>query len=167
MMNQKLTKQELLKAEGVGWKQFAKDNIAKRKNTIVALNNSSDDKSTISRKSTNIDIIRNVKPKEDIRTSTTKTIEKKNNVPAKSLKADATINVKRTEKNKNAKSESKLNSARDVKSSITLDGKKNSEENKKTKEKHIRSVSDILNVVSTTRAKSISGIKNINKYSNK
>lgn len=170
MMDQKFTKQELLKAEDVGWKQFTKDKIAKRRKAVVALNNNNEKKSSVT-KSPNIDIIRNVKPSTmlaNIKKSSTKIDDKRTNaneqgnlIDSKSPKTDTTRNMKSAEKiEKNKSDHSKLNSARNVKSSsIMLDRKKNTEENKKTEDKRIRSVTDIINVVST-RAKSSNSIRN-------
>lgn len=148
-MKQEFSKLNLLKAEGISWKQYTTDCLVKQRNNAVTLNNCSSSKV----RNTNINIIRNIESKNPI---------KRNQKVSKVFpKADSITDIIGIQKNKNNEQNNlKLNS--NSKSAIALDKNKIVNDTKKLEDKKIRSVTDILSVVSTVRTKSSANIKNKN-----
>lgn len=182
-----LTKQELIKAKAVGWKQLVKGKMAEYKKIkckTVTINNNN--KKLSERNGIKIEFIRNVKSNvipdkqkkseinENQQKANGKIDLKRNNLKPKVFLEsgkNAANNISNCKKDlvKNAKPDTKKiiknciarnGSLTNVKSNIILENKMTSEI-KKFNGKKIQSVTDVLNAVSlTTRIKSCNVIRN-------
>lgn len=171
------TKQEQAKAEDVGWKQVVKDKITqqkKAKSKAAVLNNSNNRKMGDERSACKIEFIRNVRPNV-VPNNVKKTEQAKNNsrtVPGRierknerntavqitNTKKTVVDVIKNVDKKRNdEKGDYRGGFIRNVRSAVMLENKKNVEEPKKMEaDRRIRSVTDIINTVTTARIKSSS-----------
>lgn len=165
-VKRKLTKQELVRGQDAGWKQLLREKMAERKkinckSTPVGLNN----QKWGSRNNSKIDFIKNVKSSaksnseidvlKNARPRVTTPVSAKNNV----------VDKKKIEENNsrnNNSNNSEISLIRNVKSTVTLQNFKNTMSTRKSEEKKIHSVTDIIKTVSSVRIKSGNDVKNNN-----